>query len=274
MERRSSLQEIPAPLTVAGEVPPYVTPRVLSVAKLVQGEYKVAVEKSAVSLWELRQRTSPFSKKYVPGCRPSVLRAEPRRARWLFRVRCSKPDSKPEGHIVRIRVLRGRGDQIISRDILVSCSCPAWAYWGADYNAFHNGYSEAVRAKIHLDRAIRDPGRTYLICKHVYAIGSLVRGWAVPKAFEVEQKKRREMLKAPPKKPTEAPKRKTPQRKQVDQEEIPEVEPGVPDSRSRRPEPQIPSQEPPLEAEEGLVSPQEEVAPEEEEDEDFPVYLL
>lgn len=197
-----------------------------------------------------------------------VVRAEPRRARWIFRVRCNKPESKPEGHLVRLQALSGESERLSRRDVLVSCSCPAWRYWGADYNAYHNGYSEAIRSLLNEDKAIRDPGRTYLICKHVYALGRVVTGisletgemesesifeWTVPETFRGETRRR------PP-----------PPEEEIVREE--EVEPGVPEvRRPERPEPP-PAQPAPAEPEPAPAEP--ETTQEEEEDEDFPVYLL
>lgn len=262
-----------------------LTPRILSLAKLEAGEYKVITEKSAVTLWQLRQRTSPFSKKWAPGCHARVVRQEPRRARWIFRVRCNKPESAPEGHLVRLQALPGDQERLSRRDVLVSCSCPAWRYWGADYNAYNNGYSEAIRARLDQDQGIRDPGRTYLICKHVYALGKITTNinletgdreqesifeWTVPETFRGEEWRR-----LPP--PEEEIVRE-------EEEDVGEVEPGVPEVRRPRrtqprptPQPSPPpsAPEPPPEQEpQTQTGPEQPDVKEEEEDEDFPVYLL
>jgi len=262
-------------------------PRVIHLGHL--DDYKVIldksamVDKSAVTLWDLRRRTSPFSKKYVPGCNARVWRTEAPRGRWLFNVICSKPKSREKGWTVRLKVLRGKGRKLATRDVLVSCSCPAWAYWGADYNAFHNGYSEAVRARIDLDKGIRDPNRTYLICKHVYVVGAMVREWAVPYEFEGEKQYRRKV-------------RPEPEVEMYEEYEVEEVEPGVPEVvRPRRipeeppkeeapptpeqvaPAPPEPPQAQPAQPEapqEAPETPPEKPEEETEEEEDFPVYLL
>lgn len=250
-------------------------------------DYKVGMEKSAVTLWDLRRRTSPFSKKYVPGCTARLLRTEAKRGRWLFRVTCSKPDSKKEGHIVRIRILKGKGRKMVTRDVQVSCSCGAWKYWGADFNAAGGEYLEGPPRSDGSAPDIRDPGRTYLICKHVYTVGFIVREWAVPYEFEGEVKYRY---------------KKRPEKKVVEEEEE-EVEPGVP-APKRRPEemeegegvepevtepsapkkapvptrkPQKPLKKAPLkETPEEGQPPEEAETPDEatEEEEDFPLYLL
>jgi hypothetical protein len=271
MSRRAeALRQVETPRIQVPDASRLIVPRRIPIASIVSGDCKVIVDKgdpllarqashdkSAITLWQLRVQTSPFSKQYVPGCVPRLLRTENKRARWLLNVKCAKKDSYLRGWTVRLKVEPGKGRKMITRDVLVSCSCPAWRYWGADYNAAGNGYSQAVRARINLDRGIRDPGRTYLICKHVYTVGFLVRGWAVPYAFEGEvQRRYRE-------KPVEV--------------EVEEIEPGVPEVvRPLRPPPpqeMAPPPEPVPEAEE-LAPPEPEVEEEQAEDEEFPVYLL
>lgn len=147
----------------------------------------------AIKLTDLRNQTSQFSKKRTPNCSGSMLRAEPSRSRWLFRVKCNESYSKGP-HVVRIKALPGEEHQLRDREVAVTCSCPFWVYWGPDYNAAQGGFSEAIRSN-GAPPDIRDPSRQNLICKHVWVAGRDAERFIVPdqeKAKERIERRKRE----------------------------------------------------------------------------------
>ena len=93
--------------------------------------------KTAISLPELVRQTNSFSKKYRPGCAASLLDSNPKALFLHYNVRCNKTDSDPAGHDVRVQFDVTKVEetqQAKDLDIQVSCSCPAFLYWGAQWN--------------------------------------------------------------------------------------------------------------------------------------------
>src|SRR5208337_3659306 len=93
--------------------------------------------KTAISLPEIIRQTNSFSKKYRPGCAPKLLDSNPKALFLHYNVKCNKKDSDPAGHDVRIQfdvTKVQESQQARDLDVQVSCSCPAFLYWGAQWN--------------------------------------------------------------------------------------------------------------------------------------------
>jgi len=84
--------------------------------------------KTAISLPDLVRQTNAFSKKYRPGCTPSLLDSNPKALFLHYNVKCNKEDSDPGGHDVRVQfdvTKVQESSQAKDLDIQVSCSCVA-----------------------------------------------------------------------------------------------------------------------------------------------------
>jgi hypothetical protein len=138
----------------------------------------------AMTVDQLIQQTSEFSRRKAPNCRANLFRTEAKFGRWTFRVRCSESYSSPAGHLTRIQLdPEFEGESVAESDIFVSCSCPAWKYWGADYNSKTKGYLEGPQRSDGSPPDIRDPGRRNMICKHVASAGKMFRGFIFPLVY-------------------------------------------------------------------------------------------
>ena len=136
--------------------------------------------KVAFSITELVQLTSDFSTKYAPGCTAYTIRTDPATFLLVYQVKCKKKDSKgkmvsnPNGHTVRVKFDPSKiedGSTVDSLDVKVSCSCPAFLYWGAQWNL---GEGDALYNKKNpkpLYQAPTDPQRFQnIICKHIKTV--------------------------------------------------------------------------------------------------------
>lgn len=128
-----------------------------------------------------RQTRNPKTKSRAKNCTVRFTRFEKSNWRWLFKVSCRESYSAPY-HTVRFRVVSGRGQQpnkLTSRsNVEVSCSCPAWLYWGSQYRATQKKYNDGRPE----NRApnIRDPQGLNYLCKHVIAAIPEFLGYTVP----------------------------------------------------------------------------------------------
>ena len=130
--------------------------------------------KIAFSIQELVALTSEFSLKYAEGCDSQVIRTDPAKYLFVYRVVCHKKDkngkpvSDPNGHVVRLKFDLSRLKEtgtIDDLDVRMSCSCPAFLYWGPQWNlSTGDSLYGAPRPKF---QPPTDPKRhLYVICKH------------------------------------------------------------------------------------------------------------
>lgn len=155
--------------------------RQMTVAELLQHP----ISKKAISLGELNNQTSGYSVKYKKGCTAKLNRAMPKYGRWLFTVQCTEKWSKGP-YDVRFKLIKQKGKKtkgVLGREIEMSCSCNAWRYNGADWNAKTKNYSERQFSNGQ-SPDIRDPNRKYLICKHIAACVPILQGYLIPKGFK------------------------------------------------------------------------------------------
>jgi hypothetical protein len=130
--------------------------------------------KTAISLPELVRQTNAFSKKYRPGCVPSLLDSNPKALFLQYNVKCNKKDSDPAGHDVRIQFDVTKvvdSQQAKDLDVQISCSCPAFLYWGAQWNLHQrDGLLGNPRPKLVAPTERLDLRANFVICKHVHSV--------------------------------------------------------------------------------------------------------
>ena len=133
---------------------------------LVLSRYKVAL-----NIRELTALTNEFSKKYVGGCTATPVKTYPKELSWEYRVVCTKADSDPAGHEVRVKLdLSQVTSASTVNDIQVrcSCTCPAFLYWGAQWHLHQQDALEGqARPKLQAPTEQLDKRNGYLVCKHV-----------------------------------------------------------------------------------------------------------
>jgi hypothetical protein len=119
------------------------------------------------------------------GVSVRLYRAEPRIGRWTFRtssggdVYATVFQFIPEKRMVETSKLHVR----------VSCTCPSFLFWGAQYNAVMGDYFYGkIRPKFTPPKK-RDPAGRFLVCKHVLACIPIVSRYRMQPVSE-EVKKR------------------------------------------------------------------------------------
>src|SRR5271167_1822070 len=130
--------------------------------------------KTAISLPEIVRQTNSFSKKYRGGCMPRLLDSNPNALFLHYNVKCSKEDSDPAGHDVRVQfdVTKVQESQKAKDlDVQVQCSCPAFLYWGAQWNLHQrDGLLGPSRPQLQAPKERLDLRGNYVICKHIHAV--------------------------------------------------------------------------------------------------------
>lgn len=130
--------------------------------------------KVAISLKDLSQRTNDFSIKNVGGCVPSLRESNPKEMFMRYNVKCSLKNSDPAGHDVRVKFDPSQIDDASrydNLDITVSCSCPAFLYWGAQWNLHQQHALEGQpRPELTAPSQRLDLRSQFLICKHVKVV--------------------------------------------------------------------------------------------------------
>src|SRR5271154_1326623 len=130
--------------------------------------------KTAISLPDIVRQTNQFSKKYRGGCSPRLLDSNPKALFLHYNVKCQKEDSDPAGHDVRVQfdVTKVQETQKAKDlDLQVSCSCPAFLYWGAQWNLHQrDGLLGPARPELTAPTERLDLRGNYVICKHIHAV--------------------------------------------------------------------------------------------------------
>ncbi len=109
-------------------------------------------------------------------CHVRVRRVDAANLRWIFSVGCGHGDK-----VVRLKAQRvGNIVRLTKMQLRVSCSCPAWRWLGPEYHAKKDKYLDGRPQGTASTPDIKDPHRNHLVCKHVSAVLSHVRGWEVP----------------------------------------------------------------------------------------------
>ena len=138
-----------------------------------QNKYSHVV-KTAISLPEIVRQTNQFSKKYRGGCSPRLLDSNPQALFLHYNVKCNKEDSDPAGHDVRVQFDVTKIEETQNAkdlDIQVQCSCPAFLYWGAQWNLHQrDGLLGPARPALQAPKERLDLRGNYVICKHIHAV--------------------------------------------------------------------------------------------------------
>jgi hypothetical protein len=137
----------------------------------IKARYKVAF-----SIKDLVNLTSEFSVAKAKNCNISIKNVDVDSMLLTYKVRCKEKGSDPNGHTVKVRF---DTDQIIDKsgindlDVKVSCTCPAFLYWGAQWNL---GQGDALEGKPREKyQAPTDPRRfQFVICKHIKIVSDRI----------------------------------------------------------------------------------------------------
>lgn len=104
---------------------------------------------------------------------PQLQRVDTRNRMWTFKV--GKWQVK-----VRVKTRDKRVKKAISADVDLTCSCPFWRWQGPE----HWGQSEDYLYKDPRGTAsfpqVRDPRHEKPVCKHVYAVFQVLKGYDIP----------------------------------------------------------------------------------------------
>lgn len=137
-----------------------------------------ALEKQAIALPDLLRLTNRFSIKNRPGCAPTLLESSPADLYLEYNVTCTLANSDPNGHTVKVQFDTSQvkpGSKAQDLDIRLSCSCPAWLYWGAQWWAYQQGYLEGQpRPKLQPPTKELDLRNGFKICKHCKAVSERI----------------------------------------------------------------------------------------------------
>ena len=107
-----------------------------------------------------------------------MIKSDPKNLFMHYKVVCTKEDSDPKGHEVRVKFDLSKidtGSSINNLDVKVSCSCPAFLYWGAQWNLHQLDSLEGVpRPKLVAPTEQLQKRDTYFICKHVKVVSDRI----------------------------------------------------------------------------------------------------
>jgi hypothetical protein len=124
------------------------------------------------------------------GVTARLIRAEPRSGRWTFATTSGKERHTTIFQFIPHSVVRDTN----KLHVRVSCSCPSWLFWGAQYHAVMGDYLYGkIRPKFSPPRK-RDPEGSFLVCKHVLACIPIVSKY---KLAEIPAELKEKIKKAP-----------------------------------------------------------------------------
>lgn len=125
------------------------------------------------------------------GVSVRLYRAEPRIGRWTFRT-----SSGGDAYITVFQFIpEKRMVEALKLHVRVSCTCPSFLFWGAQYNAVMGDYFYGkIRPKFTPPKK-RDPAGRFLVCKHVLACIPIVSNYRLQPVSEEVKKRLKEPLK-------------------------------------------------------------------------------
>ncbi len=130
--------------------------------------------KVAISLPELIRDTNAFSVKRRAGCEPTLTKSRPKELFLEYKVVCHENYSDPRGHDVQVQfdLSQVEKTQDAKRlDVRCNCSCPAFLYWGAQWNVNQrDGLLGEARPLLQAPTERLDLRGNFVICKHCKAV--------------------------------------------------------------------------------------------------------
>lgn len=130
--------------------------------------------KVAISLPELIRQTNAFSVKRRAGCEAKLISSKPKELYIAYKVTCHENYSDPKGHDVQVQFDLSQVEKTQDArqiDVRVSCSCPAFLYWGAQWNLHQrDGLHGEARPLLQAPTERLDLRGNFVICKHVKTV--------------------------------------------------------------------------------------------------------
>lgn len=117
----------------------------------------------------LKRKTSFETKQRSKGVRNKLVRKDKKNHRWAF-------DCSSDGDHYKVTIQSEGEGKLRDLDAKISCTCPAFLYWGSDYWATKYNYLDKHDPGYRSSKSkgkppeVRDPFRKHSLCKHVVAI--------------------------------------------------------------------------------------------------------
>lgn len=106
----------------------------------------------------------------------------PQILRYTFGVTCSPPTGSGIEHLVKVKIVpktKRPRFKLDKADVKVSCSCPAWVWWGSEWHAKQRKYLDQKLRGSGSAPNIRDPDRVNMVCKHGLIVLNRLREWTL-----------------------------------------------------------------------------------------------
>jgi hypothetical protein len=137
---------------------------------------------------EMFTKKNKWHKPNAGGVSVRLYRAEPKIGRWTFRT-----SSGREAYITIFQFIpEKRIIETSKLNVRISCSCPSFLFWGAQYNAIMGDYFYGrIRPKFTPPKK-RDPTGRFLVCKHILACIPIVSNYRLqPTSEEIKERIRK-----------------------------------------------------------------------------------
>jgi hypothetical protein len=138
------------------------------------GQLYAPMTKVAISVPELVAQTNAFSVKRRPNCAATLLDSNPKELFLHYNVKCHESYSDPSGHDVRVKFDVSKVEDTQNAndlDVQLNCSCPAFLYWGAQWNLHQrDGLLDKPRPELVAPTEKLDLRGNFVICKHCKAV--------------------------------------------------------------------------------------------------------
>lgn len=175
-------------------------------------------QKIALTLKELVRETNRGMKERAKRCKARYKGLDKKTMTWTYHVACS--DGAAHGYIVKAKIVsepwlgkKQKPSDFSQVDIQVSCTCPAWVYWGPERNSIVNEYNlpplqgTGAPPKRNLYFRSGEPFTSALLCKHALETASHLLRQKIPWPTGWFQRLREKLRKVLPGKRSKRPKR-------------------------------------------------------------------
>lgn len=122
----------------------------------------------------LSQKADRYKNLDTSGVTAYLIKEDPKKGLWVFKVQPQTPTGPqknlPEPYTTVFEAIpKGNIKDVRKLHVRVSCTCPSWLWYGAQYNAFMNDYLYPPLRPKFLPPRVRDPQHKFMCCKHVMA---------------------------------------------------------------------------------------------------------